>query len=374
MIGVMQVANITATPSFIARPLLVVSLATVGLLQSSGCSAGQSPRNETASQHEAAASPSAQASSLASALRAFVQTLSNTEKTRALRAINDAERTEWIFVRGDRPGLFLRDMDAETRAAALTLVDVLLSASGREQWRLIRVMESINGHNEKVNGGTSPSYGEDLYAMILFGSPDADAWAVQLEGHHFVLNVAFVHGVVTVTPAFTGAYPVAIASGADAGKRPLGAAVNAAFDLANALSASQRATARILDGTPADVLFSVGSDAKSPDMRGVNRRDMNAQQQELVDKLLASHAGLLAEEVASAQLRRWREEFNRELTFAFVGDTDLGKPHYYRLTSPCFTIEYDCTNGDANHVHCVWSDPSNNFGGDALRAHLHASH
>ena len=367
MIGAMNSVNALVTRSLVAGPLAALSLAAVAPLELSGCSTGQSVPTQITS-------ASSSADKRTEACRAYVQTLSDSEKNRGLRPLTDGERTQWIFVRGDRPGLFLRDMDAATRAAALEFVDSLLSAAGQEQWRLIRVIETINGKNEKDAGVTPPSFGDDLYTMMLFASPDADAWAVQFEGHHFVLNVASVHGVVTVTPAFTGASPVAVSSGVDVGKRPLGAAVNAAFQLANSLTVNQRATARILDGTPADVLFAVGSDSKKPDMRGVNRRDMTAAQQELVDKLLASHAGLLAEEVVNAQLRQWREEFNGELTFAFVGDTDLNKAHYYRLTSPCFTIEYDCTNGDANHVHCVWSDPSNNFGGDALREHLHAAH
>jgi hypothetical protein len=101
---------------------------------------------------------------------------------------------------------------------------------------------------------------------------------------------------------------------------------------------------------------------------------MTDAQKALVDRLLAVHAGLLEEGVANAQLRAWRTKHAGEMTFAFVGDTDLHKPHYYRLATPCFTIEYDSTNADASHVHCVWSDPTNNFGGDALRAHLAREH
>ena len=109
-------------------------------------------------------------------------------------------------------------------------------------------------------------------------------------------------------------------------------------------------------------------------MKGVARASMSEAQKALVDKLLATHAGLLADGVADAQLREWRTQHAGEMTFAFVGETDLGKPHYYRIATPRFTIEYDSTNADASHVHCVWSDPARNFGGDALRAHLSREH
>jgi len=310
----------------------------------------------------------------AAAAEAFVKSLSESERAASLRPLDDGERTKWIFTRDARPGLYIRDMDADTRQATLALADSFLSAAGREQWRLIRVVEAINAVNEKARGTTPPTYGDDLYAVCFFGSPSDSAWAFQIEGHHFVLNAACADGVVTVTPAFTGSFPAAVESGADKAKRPLGAAVEVAFELAKSFDDAQRKTARIMDGTPADVMWAVGSDAKEPDMRGVTRAEMTDAQKKLVDKLLAVHAGLLDEDVASAQLREWREKFGGKLAFAFVGETALDKSHYYRLTSPCFTIEYDSTNADASHVHCVWSDPHANFGGDALRAHLKGAH
>jgi len=308
------------------------------------------------------------------AAAAFVASLSENERAVALRPLDDGERTKWYFARGERAGLFLRDMDEDTRAATLALVDQFLSAAGREQWRLIRVVEAINGRNEKAAGVTPPTYGNDLYAVHFFGSPNARTWAFEIEGHHFVLHTAVVDGVATVTPVFTGSFPAEVGEGADKGKRPLGAPVAVAFELARALDDEQRTKARIMDKPPADVLWAVGADTKAPEPRGVARSAMNEAQKALVDRLLAEHAGLLDARVAEAQLRAWRAKPGSELVFAFVGETDLHKPHYYRLATEFFTIEYDSTNADASHVHCVWSDPTTNFGGDALRAHLKAEH
>jgi hypothetical protein len=305
---------------------------------------------------------------------ALVRSFSDSERAKALRALDHGERTKWYFARGDRAGLFLRDMDADTRAATLALVDTCLSAAGREQWRLTRVIEAINGANEKASGIATPTYGDDLYAVHFFGSPADAAWAFEIEGHHFVLHAAFADGALTVTPMFTGSFPAAVPSGPDAGKRPLGAAVEVAFDLARSFDDAQRKAARIMDKPPADVMWAIGADAKAPEPKGVARASMSDAQKALVDKLLATHASLLDEKVAEVQLREWRTKHAGELVFAFVGETDLAKPHYYRLASPCFTIEYDSTNADATHVHCVWSDPSCNFGGDALRAHLKRAH
>ena len=321
-----------------------------------------------------AAQEDARANGLVAAADRFVASLSESERGKALRDLGHAERTKWYFARGDRAGLFLRDMDEETRAAALELVDRFLSVAGREQWRLIRAVEAINGKNEKAAGVAPPTYGDDLYAIHFFGAPADPAWAFEIEGHHFVLHAAFVDGVATVTPVFTGSFPAEIGEGPDEGKRPLGAAVEVAFELARSLNDEQRAQARIMDRPPADVLWAVGSDAKAPEMLGVPRASMTNAQKTLVDRLLATHAAVLDERVAEEQLRAWRTKHAGEMTFAFVGETDLAKPHYYRIATPCFTIEYDSTNADASHVHCVWSDPATNFGGDALRAHLAREH
>jgi hypothetical protein len=321
-----------------------------------------------------AGEPQRAATAQRAAAGAFVRSLSDAERAAALRPLDHPERTKWYFARGGRDGLFLRDMDADTRAATLALVDSFLSAAGREQWRLIRVVEAINAVDERASGVTKPTYGDDLYAVHFFGAPDSAAWAFEIEGHHFVLHAACVGDEVTVTPMFTGSFAAEVKRGPDEGKRPLGAAVEVAFELARSLAEPQRKIARIMDAPPADVLWAVGQDAKAPEMKGLSRASMTDAQKALVDKLLTVHAGLLDEGVANAQLREWRTKHAGEITFAFVGETALDKPHYYRLATPCFTIEYDSTNADASHVHCVWSDPSANFGGDALRAHLAREH
>src|SRR5262249_15844928 len=46
-----------------------------------------------------------------------------------------------------------------------------------------------------------------------------------------------------------------------------------------------------------------------------------------------------------------------------------GDPHYYRVQSPAFLIEYDNTQNNANHIHSVWRDFNGDFGEDLLREH-----
>ena len=56
------------------------------------------------------------------------------------------------------------------------------------------------------------------------------------------------------------------------------------------------------------------------------------------------------------------------------GRVKRGGPHYYRIQTPAFLIELDCTQDKANHIHSVWRDYENDFGLDLLKSHYAASH
>ncbi|MBJ7602789.1 MAG: DUF3500 domain-containing protein [Candidatus Dormibacteraeota bacterium] len=57
------------------------------------------------------------------------------------------------------------------------------------------------------------------------------------------------------------------------------------------------------------------------------------------------------------------------LHFAWAGGTSLDHPHYFRIQGPATLIKFD----NANHVHSVWRDPSNDFGADLMIQH-HLEH
>src|SRR5437764_611322 len=59
-----------------------------------------------------------------------------------------------------------------------------------------------------------------------------------------------------------------------------------------------------------------------------------------------------------------------KIAFAWAGDIERGKKHYYRVQGPTFLIEFDNTQNDGNHIHSVWRDFAGDFGRDLLREHL----
>ena len=63
-----------------------------------------------------------------------------------------------------------------------------------------------------------------------------------------------------------------------------------------------------------------------------------------------------------------------DLYFAWAGGVERGQPHYYRIQSPRFLVEYDNTQNNANHIHSVWRDFDGDFGRDLLKDHYSSSH
>ena len=63
-----------------------------------------------------------------------------------------------------------------------------------------------------------------------------------------------------------------------------------------------------------------------------------------------------------------------ELHFAWAGSLKPGSGHYYRIQGPVLLIEYDNVQNDANHVHTVVRDLTNDFGEDMLKEHYEHGH
>ena len=61
-----------------------------------------------------------------------------------------------------------------------------------------------------------------------------------------------------------------------------------------------------------------------------------------------------------------------QVSFAWLGDTEPGGPHYYAVTGASFLLEYDCVQDGANHVHTVWRDVRSDWAVDVLAEHYKA--
>ena len=105
------------------------------------------------------------------------------------------------------------------------------------------------------------------------------------------------------------------------------------------------------------------------DVAGLPASEMTDAQQQQLRRLLAVYAGRTADSAAASQLQRIDDAGFERLHFAWAGSHERGEPHYYRIHGPTVLVEYDNSQGGANHVHSVWRDLENDFGGDLLRRH-----
>jgi hypothetical protein len=89
--------------------------------------------------------------------------------------------------------------------------------------------------------------------------------------------------------------------------------------------------------------------------------------------ILEIYADNMSEQMAQARMELIKKA-GKNIQFAWAGALERGGPHYYRVQSPTFMVEYDNTQNGANHVHSVWRDFNGDFGLDLLKAHYQASH
>jgi hypothetical protein len=75
-------------------------------------------------------------------------------------------------------------------------------------------------------------------------------------------------------------------------------------------------------------------------------------------------------DIAAQRMARIKAQGMNNVRFAWLGEIDKGKKHYYMVQGPTFLIEYDNTQNNGNHIHSVWRDFSGDFGRDILRDHL----
>ena len=106
----------------------------------------------------------------------------------------------------------------------------------------------------------------------------------------------------------------------------------------------------------------------SAEPKGIPVLALDAGQTSILRELFGCYLARLPDQLADQQARLVDHEFDR-LTFLWAGGAERGQPHYYRIQGERVFIEYDNSQRGANHVHTVWRDLANDFGGDALARH-----
>lgn len=304
---------------------------------------------------------------MAGAAMAFLATLDNAQRDRTRFAFDDEERFNWHYVPRRRQGLSLDAMTEAQRQAAFALLQAALSTAGYEKTTGIIALEGILGQAE----GNPAFRDAERYYMTIFGSPSHDSpWGWRFEGHHLSLNFSSITDSLTIaTPAFLGANPAEVQTGPRAGWRVLAEEEDRALALLHLLTDEQRARALIADRPPRDILTGADRRVRLAGGEGIPASILTGEQQTALLHLIDVYLGNMKPEIAERQRVQLREASLDRLYFAWAGGTERGDRQYYRIHGPTLLIEYDNTQNNANHIHTVWRDPTNDFGEDALRRH-----
>jgi Protein of unknown function (DUF3500) len=307
----------------------------------------------------------------AKAARDFLAKLRPALREQCVQPFDGDERTTWSYLPGRRKGIALKDMNADERAAAMAMLQAGLSDRGYEKTQSVILLEGILRDLSTFGFGRDP----DLYYLTVFGTPsDERPWSWRFEGHHLSLHFSSATGrLVSETPAFFGANPARVPSGEHKGLRVLGAEEDLARKLLGSLDPKQRRAAVIAVSAPGDIIF--GPNRKRvPDPEGLPASEMSEAQKKTLMDLIGEYLGNMHGDLARAQREKIEKAGTGTIRFAWAGGTSPGEGHYYRVQGPTFLIEYDNTQNGANHVHSVYRDIEEDFGGDLLRRHYAESH
>jgi len=263
----------------------------------------------------------------------------------------------------ERRGLRLGDLSAPQRAAVTHLLEVALSADGfRKVNDIMRGDETLRTGQGGGRGGRGggPAFGMDEYYLAFLGTPSASSpWMLQFGGHHLAINLTLAGSQSSMTPSLPAAQP---ASYTFEGReiRPLGQENDKAFALVNALDATQRSQA-VLTYRVADLVLGPGKDGSVIEPEGLRASAMTTSQQTMLVELVREWAGIPHDAFAGPRMAEIRANLPKTY-FAWSGATTNGGLAYYRIQGPTVIIEYAPQQGDLDHIHTIYRDPTNDYG------------
>jgi hypothetical protein len=320
------------------------------------------------------------AGSMRTAADAFLASLTTEQRRQATFDFDSAERARWNFIPPQafpRKGLTLKAMTEDQREKAHALLKTGLSQRGYMTAAAIMDLESTLGGLERAARGAGQNAEsfprEPLeYYVSVFGMPSATgAWGWRVEGHHVSLRYTIVNGSVDAgAPSFFGSNPAEVREGPKKGLRILAHEEDPARALVTALDASQRAKGVIQNVAPNDIVTGNKVDINPLSPAGIPASELTSKQREMLMQVVDAYTSAMAPDIAAGRMSRLTKAGVEKISFAWAGDFERGKKHYYRVQGPTFLIEFDNTQDDGNHIHSVWRDFTGDFGRDVLREHL----
>lgn len=321
------------------------------------------------------------ASQGACAAQAFLDTLGADERDTVLYDLSDSvQKTCWSNLPGQaRPGITLGALDAESRAAAMTLAQLVLSDAGYEDLRGVLAADDYLGSAGSGGGGMF-SYTSDNAHVALFGTPGSGDWMLSFGNHHMAYNVTFVASVGHPTPNHLGAEPRGEFTVDGETFGPLVSEGDAMQALFASLDASTLGAAH-LSGSFADVVlgpdeYCTGDASRVVFPTGTQRggvlvSTLEASQQALVTAAIAEWVRDYAADIAEPLMSEYTSATAYGDTLIAWGGSGsapdvTANGTYFRIDGPRVWIEVAVQNGvvlSGTHYHTIYRDRSFDYGG-----------
>ncbi len=302
---------------------------------------------------------------MASAAARLHATLPADQQKKLHYEFSDPERLNWHFIPKERNGIVLRDIDGTARAAAEELVKAGLSAAGYAKTLQLRSLEEVlylfEGGEEDYRRERRHTH---KYHVTVFGSPaPTGTWGWRFEGHHLSLNFVIRDGVViSSTPEMIGANPALIDAGPGRRLRILSSREDLARGILQGCTEAGKKQMWISDKAPDDIRGAALPQAPVEQAVGLRFADMSPDQQKLFRQLLGEYLSAMPAQVVRDRLQAIEKAGMDDIRMGWWGEAEPNRRHHYVIQGKTFIIEYNNTQNDANHIHCIWRNLEGDFG------------
>lgn len=312
----------------------------------------------------------------------FLAALDPNQRGKATFPFDTDERKSWHYVPADthtavdslgqRQGLQLREMTPYQKHLASALLAAGLSQTGYIKAVTIMSLEDVLRAIENDSGERR---NPEKYYFSLFGTPsDNAAWGYRVEGHHLSQNYTVVNGKAISGPSFFGSNPAEVRQGPRKGLRTLALEDDLGLDVIRTLDEPQQKIAIVDPTAYPDILTKASRKAALQGQpSGLSATKMNVRQFDALMAVVEEYAHNVPDELAAARIAQMNRA-GKNVYFAWSGGINREDPHYYRVQTSSFLIEFDDTQDGANHIHSVWRDFNGDFGEDLLERHYQDSH
>jgi hypothetical protein len=189
------------------------------------------------------------------------------------------------------------------------------------------------------------------------------------------LNFASTDGkIISGTPAFMGSNPSIVSTEEQKGKQVLKLESDLGLALINSMDEKQMKSARFSEETPKEIITGNKRKVSNIEPRGISFKDLKKDQQKIFLDLLDVYVKNYEFGFSKTLMEKIKKAGIENLSFGWAGNLKYGLPHYYRIQGPMLLIEYDNIQTNANHVHTIVRDLTNDFAEDILREHYLSAH